>query len=96
MALQKRILKSDFQTKAAEQADALLKWLHLQTKNDISITDKSTFTKEMREVKSFNSWKDTFMSQLKQIASKYPNLVPAYAPNFQEEIYNALRVLHKK
>ena len=95
MALERKILKSDFQTKAAEQADALLNALGIKP-NDISVSEKTKFAKEIAEVRSFNSWKETFMTQLRQIASKHSNLIPAYAPNFQEEIYNALDVLYKK
>ena len=96
MAFKKRILKSDFQTKAAQQADRLLNALWLEQKTDISLTEKTKFSQKIWEAKNFESWRDALIEQLKTIADSRPEVVPAYAPNFQEEIYKAFQILHEK
>ena len=97
-ALSKRLLKRDFETKAAQQAETLLESLWLRPKWDIKVGELSEFRERVVSVTNFIGWKDTFVHFIKSIVSdpNHKDLVPAYSPNFKDAIYEAMKVLRNK
>jgi len=95
MAMKKSVLKRDFETKAAQQASEFLEKLWFKNKSDIKIDLLYELRGKLPSDKEFTLWSSDILSFLKKVAKDYENLIPAYAPNFQEAIYEAMSRLYE-
>ena len=94
MAMRKSILKRDFETKAAQQASEFLEKLWFKNKSDIDIWMVSEFNEKIVIARNFNTWLPDMLKFLDEVAKRKEDLIPAYAPNFQNAIYNAMERLY--
>jgi len=93
-ALDRWILKRDFDSIAAKQASWFLSKYGLTSKWDLSIDELKTYTDELKSATNFNMWRNTLIKLMRQIKHSHPDLVPANSPNFRKFIYTSIEDLY--